>query len=92
MSKKIFIYFSMLLIKSFIYKEVLKPWRLTTGGELLFLYTVKDANPNGDPLEKTTPVTMRIRSRPSFPMCASKRTVRDEWVREGKNVFVDGEP
>ena len=60
--------------------------------ELLFLYTVKDANPNGDPLNENHPRYDEDTEQALVSDVRIKRTVRDEWVREGKNVFVDGEP
>ena len=60
--------------------------------EIVFLYTVKDANPNGDPLNENHPRYDEDTEQALVSDVRIKRTVRDEWVREGKNVFVDGEP
>jgi CRISPR-associated protein Csh2 len=60
--------------------------------EILFLYTVKDANPNGDPLNENHPRYDEDTEQALVSDVRIKRTVRDEWVRVGKNVFVDGEP
>ncbi len=60
--------------------------------ELLFVYSVKDANPNGDPLNANHP---RYDSETGQIMASDvriKRTIRDQWLREGKTIFVDAEP
>lgn len=59
--------------------------------ELLFLYTVKDANPNGDPLNANHPRFDAETSQILVSDVRIKRTIRDEWLREGLPVFVDGE-
>lgn len=60
--------------------------------EILFLYTVKDANPNGDPLNENHPRYDEDTEQALVSDVRIKRTIRDEWVREGKRVFIDGEP
>ncbi len=60
--------------------------------EFVFLYTVKDANPNGDPLEENHPRWDEDTEQALVSDVRVKRTIRDEWVREGKYVFIDGEP
>jgi len=60
--------------------------------EYLFLYTVKDANPNGNPLEENHPRYDEDTQQALVSDVRVKRTIRDEWVRRGLNVFVDGEP
>lgn len=60
--------------------------------EYLFLYTVKDANPNGDPLNENHPRYDGDTAQAMASDVRIKRTVRDEWVREGEVVFVDGKP
>lgn len=60
--------------------------------EYLFLYSVKDANPNGDPLNENHPRYDDDTSQAMASDVRVKRTVRDEWVREGETVFVDGKP
>lgn len=60
--------------------------------EMLFLYTVKDANPNGDPLNENHPRYDEDTEQALVSDVRIKRTIRDEWVREGKRVFIDGEP
>ena len=51
--------------------------------ELLFLYTVKDANPNGDPLNANHPRFDAETSQILVSDVRIKRTIRDEWLREG---------
>lgn len=60
--------------------------------EFVFLYTVKDANPNGNPLEENHPRWDEDTEQALVSDVRVKRTIRDEWVREGKYVFIDGEP
>lgn len=60
--------------------------------EYLFIYTVKDANPNGDPLDANHPRYDEESGQIMVSDVRIKRTVRDQWIRMGKDVFVDGEP
>ena len=60
--------------------------------EYLFLYTVKDANPNGDPLNANHPRFDAETGRIMVSDVRIKRTIRDQWLREGLDVFVDGAP
>ena len=60
--------------------------------EYLFIYSVKDANPNGDPLNANHPRMDEDSGQILVSDVRVKRTVRDEFVREGHDVFVDGEP
>ncbi len=60
--------------------------------EYLFLYSVKDANPNGDPLNANHPRLDAETGRIMVSDVRIKRTIRDQWLREGLAVFVDGEP
>jgi CRISPR-associated protein Csh2 len=60
--------------------------------EYLFLYTVKDANPNGNPLEENHPRYDEDTQQAMASDVRIKRTIRDEWIRKGYNVFIDGEP
>ena len=60
--------------------------------ELLFVYSVKDANPNGDPLNANHPRYDADSGQILVSDVRIKRTIRDQFVREGKDVFVDGEP
>lgn len=60
--------------------------------EFVFLYTVKDANPNGDPLEENHPRWDEDTEQALVSDVRVKRTIRDEWIRQGQYVFVDGEP
>jgi len=59
--------------------------------EYLFVYTVKDANPNGDPLDANHPRYDEESGQIMVSDVRIKRTIRDQWLREGKDVFVDGE-
>lgn len=59
--------------------------------EYLFLYSVKDANPNGDPLNENHPRYDEDTAQAMASDVRVKRTIRDEWVREGELVFIDGE-
>lgn len=59
--------------------------------EFVFLYTVKDANPNGDPLQDNHPRWDEDTEQAMVSDVRIKRTIRDEWVQDGKKVFVDGE-
>jgi len=59
--------------------------------EYLFLYSVKDANPNGDPLNANHPRFDAETSRIMVSDVRIKRTIRDQWLKEGLPVFVDGE-
>lgn len=58
--------------------------------EILFLYTVADANPNGDPLNQNHPRYDEDTEQVLVSDVRIKRTIRDQWVREGCNIFVDG--
>jgi len=68
---------------------------LTNKSELLFLYDVKDANPNGDPLDENKP---RIDEETGYNIVTDvrlKRTVRDYLYtykgydgKNGKDIFV----
>ena len=60
--------------------------------EYLFIYSVKDANPNGDPLTANQPRMDESSEQILVSDVRVKRTIRDEFIREGKDVFVDGEP
>lgn len=59
--------------------------------EILFLYTVHDANPNGDPLNENHPRYDEDTEQALASDVRIKRTVRDQWVRDGKLVFIDGQ-
>ena len=60
--------------------------------EYLFLYTVKDANPNGDPLNENHPRYDGDTAQAMASDVRIKRTIRNEWVRDKEIVFIDGEP
>ncbi|NLE27877.1 MAG: type I-B CRISPR-associated protein Cas7/Csh2, partial [Clostridiaceae bacterium] len=59
--------------------------------EYLFLYSVKDANPNGDPLNENHPRYDGDAAQAMASDVRIKRTIRDEWVRAEEMVLVDGE-
>lgn len=59
--------------------------------EILFVYSVKDANPNGDPLNANHPRYDADTSRILVSDVRIKRTIRDQWLRDGLPVFVDGQ-
>lgn len=59
--------------------------------EFLFVYSVKDANPNGDPLNANHPRYDAETGQVLVSDVRIKRTIRDQWLREGLAVFVDGE-
>ena len=59
--------------------------------EILFLYSVKDANPNGDPLNANHPRYDEETGQVLASDVRIKRTTRDEWIAQGEEVLVDGE-
>lgn len=59
--------------------------------EILFLYAVKDANPNGDPLNANHPRYDEETGQILVSDVRVKRTVRDQWLRDGEEVLVNGE-
>jgi CRISPR-associated protein Csh2 len=60
--------------------------------EILFVYTVKDANPNGDPLNANHPRYDQETGQVLVSDVRIKRTIRDQWLRDGHTVFIDAEP
>lgn len=63
--------------------------------ELLFLYEIENANPNGDPLNENRPRFDTEDSRAIVSDVRLKRTIRDYWFAykgydgsEGKDIFV----
>lgn len=60
--------------------------------EMVFVYSVKDANPNGDPLNANHPRFDEDSGQILVSDVRIKRTIRDQWIRRGKEVFVDGKP
>jgi CRISPR-associated protein Csh2 len=60
--------------------------------EILFIYSVKDANPNGDPLNANHPRYDQETGQILVSDVRIKRTVRDQWLRGGHTVFIDAEP
>ena len=60
--------------------------------EILFIYQVKDANPNGDPLEENMPRMDPDTGVATVTDVRIKRWIRDYWhAREGKDLWVEGE-
>ncbi len=59
--------------------------------EILFLYSVKDGNPNGDPLNANYPRYDEETQQVLASDVRIKRTIRDQLIRKGEAVFVDGE-
>ncbi|BBB93534.1 type I-B CRISPR-associated protein Cas7/Csh2 [Methylomusa anaerophila] len=59
--------------------------------EILFVYSVRDANPNGDPLNANHPRYDAESGQILVSDVRIKRTLRDQWLREGLPVFIDGE-
>ena len=55
--------------------------------EILFLYHVKDANPNGDPLDENRPRTDPDTGVATVTDVRIKRTIRDYWIN---NLGYDG--
>lgn len=64
----------------------------TNRREMLFIYSVKDANPNGDPLNANHPRYDNETGQILVSDVRIKRTIRDQWLREGKMIFIDAEP
>lgn len=56
--------------------------------EILFMYHVKDANPNGDPLDENRPRTDPDTGHATVTDVRIKRTVRDYWMN---NLGYNGE-
>ena len=59
--------------------------------EILFVYSVKDGNPNGDPLNANHPRYDEDTQQAIVSDVRIKRTVRDQFIRDGEVVFIDGE-
>ena len=60
--------------------------------EILFVYSVKDGNPNGDPLNANYPRYDEETQQVLASDVRIKRTIRDQLIRENEAVFIDGEP
>jgi len=56
--------------------------------EFLFLYDVKDANPNGDPLDENKPRMDEETGQIIVTDVRLKRTIRDYLARQGQNIFI----
>ena len=68
---------------------------LSTRSELLFLYEIENANPNGDPLNENRPRYDTEDARALVSDVRLKRTIRDYWYaykgyngENGKDIFV----
>jgi CRISPR-associated protein Csh2 len=59
--------------------------------QIVFVYSVKDANPNGDPLNDNHPRYDEETGQILSSDVRVKRTVRDEMMANGHDVFVDGQ-
>ncbi len=59
--------------------------------EILFLYSVKDGNPNGDPLNANYPRYDEETQQALASDVRIKRTTRDQLIRKNEAVFIDGE-
>ncbi len=59
--------------------------------EILFLYDVKWANPNGDPLDENKPRIDEETEKCIVSDVRLKRTIRDEWQSWGETIWVSGE-
>ncbi len=61
--------------------------------EILFIYQVKDANPNGDPLENNMPRTDPETGVATVTDVRVKRWIRDYWkARKGLHLWIDEDP
>lgn len=60
---------------------------VTNRSEILFIYHVKDANPNGDPLDENKPRTDPDTGVATVTDVRIKRTIRDYWIN---NLGYDG--
>lgn len=59
--------------------------------EILFAYSVKDGNPNGDPLNANHPRYDEETQQVMSSDVRIKRTIRDQFIHDGEDVFIDGE-
>jgi len=58
--------------------------------EIVYVYDVKDGNPNGDPMDENKP---RMDEETGINIVTDvrlKRTTRDELMEQGKEVFING--
>jgi CRISPR-associated protein Csh2 len=60
--------------------------------EILFLYDVKWANPNGDPLDENRPRIDEETEKCIVTDVRLKRTIRDEWLSWEEIIWVSGDP
>ena len=62
---------------------------VTNRSEILFIYHVKDANPNGDPLDENKPRTDPDTGVATVTDVRIKRTIRDYWHQNlGEEILV----
>ncbi len=59
--------------------------------ELLFVYDVKEGNPNGDPMDSNKPRLDEKTGHNIVTDVRLKRTIRDDLVIRGETIFVAGE-
>ncbi|MHA1767544.1 MAG: type I-B CRISPR-associated protein Cas7/Csh2 [Promethearchaeota archaeon] len=59
--------------------------------EMIFIYDVRDANPNGDPDESNKPRIDDETEQNIVTDLRLKRTIRDYWLENGENVLVRAE-
>ncbi|MHA1360052.1 MAG: type I-B CRISPR-associated protein Cas7/Csh2 [Candidatus Helarchaeota archaeon] len=59
--------------------------------EIVFLYDVRDANPNGDPDTSNMPRMDEVTGENIVTDVRLKRTIRDHWLSQEKNVLVRAE-
>ncbi len=59
--------------------------------EYLFAYDTRRANPNGDPIDENRPRQDPITEKILVSDVRLKRTIRDWWINEGKEVFIKRE-
>lgn len=60
--------------------------------EILFIYDVKDGNPNGDPMDSNKPRMDVATGVNIVSDVRLKRTIRDHLAEKGEELFVSGDP
>ena len=60
--------------------------------EIVFVYDVKDGNPNGDPMDSNKPRMDVATGINIVSDVRLKRTIRDYLMKKGEEIFVNGEP
>jgi len=61
---------------------------LKNRSEILFLYDVQNANPNGDPNDENKPRIDEETSRNLVTDVRLKRTIRDYLLEKGEEIFI----